>query len=177
MAHGHRQKAEYINPDSPALSPLLSPLGKLVSPSKRMSMVSPKTTPRNPFTEKPESEDGGQGQDGKGTNGEDVPKCSPNLILSESAEPSPPVEISIARSVSVSKGEKKQVLIPGASKNGRLTPTPVNANETEHGKTQSQKEKERILGTKGKTPQVMDAYHGHRPGNSHDVRIETGSMC
>ena len=26
---------------------------------------------------------------------------------------------------------------------------------------------------KGKTPMVMDAQHGHRHGNSHDVRIES----
>lgn len=179
MAQGYRDKAEYLSPDSPASTTLLSPLGKLASPSKRVSMVSPKTTPHNPFTEKPESkgESHGQSQDESKTNDKDEPSPSPNVVLSESAEPSPPVEISIARSISVSKGKKKQVLIPGASKNDRLTPNPANTDETDDGKTESQKERERILGTTGKTPQVMDVHRGHRPGNSHDVRIETASMC
>lgn len=142
-------------------------------------MVSPKTTPDNPFTEKPESEveSHGQCQDESKANEKDEPSPSPNIVLSESAEPSPPVEISIARSVSVSKGKKKQVLIPGALKNDRLTPNPANTDGTDDGKTESQKERERILGTTGKTPQVTDVHHGHRPGNSQDVRIETASMC
>lgn len=71
----------------------------------------------------------------------------------------PKIEISVARSVSVSKSKKKQVLVPIGPRTGtdRLT-------------------SDGRLGVgerKGKTPQVMDGYFGHRPGTSQDVRIET----
>lgn len=67
----------------------------------------------------------------------------------------PKIEISVARSVSVSKSKKKQVLVPIRPRNDQLTPDSLGTGER-----------------KGKTPQVMDGYFGHRPGTSQDVRIE-----
>ncbi|THC94422.1 hypothetical protein EYZ11_006090 [Aspergillus tanneri] len=75
-------------------------------------------------------------------------------IDAESVDPIPTVEVSIARSVSASKG-RKQVIVPIKPRVDRLNPD------------------DRTLSRKAKTPQVMDAHYGHRPGNSHDVKIET----
>lgn len=174
MAHGGKQKAEYAHTDSPASSPVLSPLDRLVSP---------KTTPRTLASTKPEPKetlDQTKDKDGNDekTKEAELPEPSANVAgEGEGAEPSPKIEISIARSVSVSKGEKKQVNIAAGSKNDRNDRlAPVSA-ETRAGKTESQVERDRILGTKGKIPKITHAYRGHRHGNSHDVQIETVSIC
>lgn len=77
-----------------------------------------------------------------------------DIEAKEAMDPIPKVEVSIARSVSVSRG-KKQVIVPIRPRAGRLNPN------------------ERLVVRQAKTPQVRDAQHGHRHGISQDVRIET----
>lgn len=72
----------------------------------------------------------------------------------EPLDPIPTVEVSIARSVSVSRG-KKQTIVPIKPRSDRLTPD------------------ERLMVRRAKTPQVTDAHYGHRHGNSQDARIES----
>ncbi|PKY05732.1 hypothetical protein P168DRAFT_289172 [Aspergillus campestris IBT 28561] len=67
--------------------------------------------------------------------------------------PIPTVEVSIARSVSVSRG-KKQIIVPIGPRADRLTPD------------------ERLVDRKARMVRVTDGQHGHRHGNSQDVRIE-----
>ncbi|KAL3463579.1 hypothetical protein BJX64DRAFT_287321 [Aspergillus heterothallicus] len=68
-------------------------------------------------------------------------------------DPIPTIEVSIARSISVSKG-KKQVLVPVRTRTGHL-----NSNE-------------RLVARQIRTPQVTGGKSAHRPGFSQDVRIE-----
>ncbi|KAL2848265.1 hypothetical protein BJX68DRAFT_267708 [Aspergillus pseudodeflectus] len=68
-------------------------------------------------------------------------------------DPIPTIEVSIARSISVSKG-KKQVLVPVRTRTGHL-----NTNE-------------RLVARQVRTPQVTGGKSAHRPGFSQDVRIE-----
>ncbi|KAL2849886.1 hypothetical protein BJY01DRAFT_138520 [Aspergillus pseudoustus] len=68
-------------------------------------------------------------------------------------DPIPKIEVSIARSISVSKG-KKQVLVPVRTRTG-----PLRSNE-------------RLVARQVKTPQVTGGKSAHRPGFSQDVRIE-----
>jgi hypothetical protein len=77
-----------------------------------------------------------------------------DIEANEAMDPIPKVEVSIARSVSVSRG-KKQVIVPIRPRAERLNPD------------------ERLVVRQAKTPQVRDAHHGHRHGNSQDARIET----
>ncbi|KAL3481439.1 hypothetical protein BJX99DRAFT_219011 [Aspergillus californicus] len=65
----------------------------------------------------------------------------------------PTIEVSIARSVSVSKG-KRQMLVPVRTRPGQF-----NINE-------------RLVPRQARTPQVMGGQSGHRPGFSQDVHIE-----
>ncbi|KAL2868966.1 uncharacterized protein BJX67DRAFT_30617 [Aspergillus lucknowensis] len=65
----------------------------------------------------------------------------------------PTIEVSVARSVSVSKG-KKQVLVPVRTKTSRLN------------------SKERLVARQARTPKVTGGQYTHRPGLSQDVRIE-----
>lgn len=186
MAHGGKQKAEYANTDSPASSPVLSPLDRLVSPSKKTSSISPKTNPNNRATPKKLETEGKDEPAEEKTKEVELAAPSPNFAA-EGAEPSPQIEISIARSVSVSKGEKKKVDIPAGAGSGpkttttnndRLAPVSAEARTARADKkTESQMERERIFGKKGKTPKITDAYRGHRHGNSHGVQIETTSLC
>ncbi|KAL4737030.1 hypothetical protein BDV11DRAFT_216956 [Aspergillus similis] len=67
----------------------------------------------------------------------------------------PTIEVSIARSVSVSKG-KKQVLVPVRKRTPHLNST-----------------NERLVVRQAKTPMVTAPAYGHRPGLSQDARIET----
>ncbi|OJZ84476.1 hypothetical protein ASPFODRAFT_34729 [Aspergillus luchuensis CBS 106.47] len=73
---------------------------------------------------------------------------------SDPENPVPTVEISIARSVSVSKG-KRQVLVPIRPRPDRLDPN------------------ERVGDKKGKAPQVMAADRNHLPGRSQEVLVDT----
>ncbi|KKK25652.1 hypothetical protein ARAM_003853 [Aspergillus rambellii] len=65
----------------------------------------------------------------------------------------PAIEVSVARSVSVSRG-KKQVIVPVRPRADRL-----NTNE-------------RLVVKRVNTPKVTDGQYGHRHGNSQDARIE-----
>lgn len=67
----------------------------------------------------------------------------------------PAIEVSVARSVSVSKG-KKQVIVP-------VKPRANQWNSSN----------ERLVARQAKTPTVTNPQYGHRPGLSQDVRIET----
>lgn len=65
----------------------------------------------------------------------------------------PKIEVSVARSVSVSRGNK-QAIVPVRRTDG-LDPD------------------ERIVEKGAKTPMVMDGEYGHRHGNSQELRIES----
>ncbi|KAL4900838.1 hypothetical protein BDW74DRAFT_170601 [Aspergillus multicolor] len=69
--------------------------------------------------------------------------------------PLPTIEVSIARSVSVSKG-KGQVLVPVRARAPQLNSS-----------------NERLVVRQAKTPMVTGPAYGHRPGLSQDARIET----
>ncbi|KAJ5985604.1 hypothetical protein N7522_012800 [Penicillium canescens] len=66
----------------------------------------------------------------------------------------PQVEVSIARSISVSRG-KRQMLVPIGAKVEHFDPD------------------ERFVQRRVLTPQIMDAHRGHRPGVSQELRIES----
>ncbi|KAL4990082.1 hypothetical protein BDW68DRAFT_155031 [Aspergillus falconensis] len=66
----------------------------------------------------------------------------------------PTIEVSIARSVSVSKG-KKQILVPVRKRTPQLNSS-----------------NERLVVGQAKTPVVTAPAYGHRPGVSQDARIE-----
>ncbi|RHZ69821.1 hypothetical protein CDV55_107859 [Aspergillus turcosus] len=125
---------------SSAPSPHLTPINsaardkteRIRSPVETLSALSPFSTTRMPLSD----------------DNEDVESNEP-----EPMDPIPKVEVSIARSVSVSRG-KKQVIVPIRPRAERLSPN------------------ERLVVRQAKTPQLRDAHHGHRHGNSQDARIE-----
>ncbi|KAI3070255.1 hypothetical protein CBS147343_5837 [Aspergillus niger] len=88
------------------------------------------------------------------------PRPKPSGVAQKDSNPSDPenpvptVEISIARSVSVSKG-RRQVLVPIRPRPDRLDPN------------------ERVGDKKGKAPQVMEADRSHLPGRSQEVLVDT----
>ncbi|OQE45915.1 hypothetical protein PENCOP_c001G03062 [Penicillium coprophilum] len=71
----------------------------------------------------------------------------------EPRRPVPEIEVSIARSVSVSRA-KRQVLVPIGMRIDHLDP------------------EERVVHRRPLTPQITDAHRGHRPGVSQELRIE-----
>lgn len=117
--------------DSPVLSPL----------DATRHNIDSILSSNNPTSPEPTNETGDTSKSDEGTG---IGTCT---------ELFPRVEISVARSVSVSEGKKKQVVVP-------IGPRPDRLGADEDG----------LL---GKKPQVTDAHYGHRHGNSHDVRIET----
>ncbi|KAF7122352.1 hypothetical protein CNMCM5793_000377 [Aspergillus hiratsukae] len=124
---------------SSAPSPHLTPINsaardkteRIRSPVETLSALSPFSTTRMPLSD----------------DNEDIESNEP-------VDPIPKVEVSIARSVSVSRG-KKQVIVPIRPRAERMSPD------------------ERLIVRQAKTPQVRDAHYGHRHGNSQDARIET----
>jgi hypothetical protein len=66
----------------------------------------------------------------------------------------PRVEVSTARSISVSRG-KRQIIVPIGAKAEHFDPD------------------ERFVQRRALTPQIMDAHRGHRPGVSQELRIES----
>ncbi|KAJ5301604.1 hypothetical protein PENANT_c002G10486 [Penicillium antarcticum] len=66
----------------------------------------------------------------------------------------PRVEVSTARSISVSRG-KRQMIVPISAKAEHFDPD------------------ERFVQRRALTPQIMDAHRGHRPGVSQELRIES----
>ncbi|GIK07741.1 hypothetical protein Aspvir_003408 [Aspergillus viridinutans] len=124
---------------SSAPSPHLSPINSAardkternISPMETLSAISRFSTTRMPLSDDNEDTE-----------------------ATEAIDPIPKVEVSIARSVSVSRG-KKQVIVPIRPRAERLSPD------------------ERLVVRQAKTPQVRDAHYGHRRGNSQDASIET----
>ncbi|GFF82999.1 hypothetical protein IFM61606_00530 [Aspergillus udagawae] len=124
---------------SSAPSPHLSPINsaardkteRIRSPMETLSAISAFSTTRMPLSD--DNED---------------------IEANEAIDPIPKVEVSIARSVSVSRG-KKQVIVPIRPRAERLSPD------------------ERLVVRQARTPQVRDAHRGHRHGISQDARIET----
>ncbi|KAI9043235.1 uncharacterized protein KD926_004419 [Aspergillus affinis] len=135
--------AEPADNDSASSSPILTPLNaardpgcRIISPSGSKPALSPAESARMPLAD-----------DNK------------DFHATESFDPEPmdaipTVEVSIARSVSVSRG-KKQTIVPIKPRSDRLTPD------------------ERLMARRARIPQVTDAHYGHRHGNSQDVRIES----
>lgn len=135
--------AESADNDSASSSPILTPLNairdpgcRILSPSGTKPAFSPAESTRTPL-----------GDDKKNSH-------TTEAFDPEPIDPIPTVEVSIARSVSVSRG-KKQMIVPIKPRSDRLTAD------------------ERVMSRRAKTPQVTDAHHGHRHGNSQDVRIES----
>ncbi|KAF9894450.1 hypothetical protein FE257_007953 [Aspergillus nanangensis] len=125
---------------SPILSPLKSATEKLISPAGSKPGVSPADSTRMPLSDV----------------GDDINEDETEQLQLEHRESIqiPKVEVSIARSISVSKG-KKQVIVPIGPRTDRLSPD------------------ERLIVRRARTPQVMDAQYRHRHGNSQELRIET----
>ena len=71
----------------------------------------------------------------------------------EPRRPIPRVEVSTARTVSVSRA-KRQVLVPVSMRVDHLEP------------------EERVVQRRPMTPQITDAHRGHRPGVSQELQIE-----
>ncbi|PLB44896.1 hypothetical protein P170DRAFT_415726 [Aspergillus steynii IBT 23096] len=129
--------------DSASSSPILTPLNaardpgcRIISPSGSKPAFSPAESARMPL-----------GDDNKDLHATETFDAEPMDTI-------PTVEVSIARSVSVSRG-KKQTIVPIKPRADRLTPD------------------ERLMVRRARTPQVTDAHYGHRHGNSQDVRIES----
>ncbi|KAL4804090.1 hypothetical protein BDV18DRAFT_162500 [Aspergillus unguis] len=99
--------------------------------------------------------------------GTPVQQLQPNHQPHDAEQPSqqekpdrriPSIEVSVARSVSVSRG-KKQVIVPVRARAGVHTQNGNSSNE-------------RLVARQAKTPQVTGPAIGHRPHLSQDVRIE-----
>ncbi|CAG7965402.1 unnamed protein product [Penicillium olsonii] len=130
----------------PTLNPTQEKIDRIMSPlsasTGARSGISPSDSTRMPFvdavetmepeTENPEQED---------------PEP-------ETLRPIPRVEVSVARSVSVSRA-KRHVLVPVGNRVDQLDA------------------EERIVQRRALTPQITDAHRGHRPGISQELRIES----
>jgi hypothetical protein len=112
-----------------ASSPILSPLSTTVSPSRDRNVATART----------------------------ISTLPPPRTKSRAGDnaPIPTIEVSIARSVSVSKG-KKQVIVPVRKRTPQLNSS-----------------NERLVVRQAKTPMVTAPAYGHRPGLSQDAHIET----
>lgn len=108
---------------------------------------------------------------------ESEPEPEPDAVPEDTKQPTnpteerptsevPKIEVSIARSVSVSKS-KKQALVPI----GRRTDTTTVVNNADEKENKSANE--RLVEQRARTPVVMDGEFGHRHGNSQDARIES----
>ncbi|KAJ5188966.1 hypothetical protein N7491_005288 [Penicillium cf. griseofulvum] len=121
-----------------ALNATQSKIDRIMSPSSAStgprSGVSPAESTRMPFA------------DAEAVDTEQEPAPEPQ-------RPIPKVEISVARSVSVSRA-KRQVLVPIGMRVDHLDP------------------QERVVHRRPMTPQITDAHRGHRPGVSQELRIE-----
>lgn len=135
---------------SPILSPLNSVTEKLMSPVGSKAAVSPADSTRMPLSEVDDDDDDDEDDDHDEL--DELDATEP--INGGSISPLPRVEVSIARSVSVSKG-KKQMIVPIGPRADRLSPD------------------ERLINRAAKTPHIMDAQYRHRHGNSQELRIES----
>ncbi|KAK4871096.1 hypothetical protein LT330_000333 [Penicillium expansum] len=128
-----RSSPSALNATQSKIDRIMSPLSASAGPK---SGVSPAESTRMPFADAVETLDAAEE--------EHIP---------EPRRPIPKVEISIARSVSVSRA-KRQVLVPIGMRVDHLDP------------------EERVVHRRPMTPQITDAHRGHRPGVSQELRIE-----
>lgn len=128
-----------LNPTQNKIDRIMSPLSASTGPR---SGVSPADSTRMPFADAVETLD----------TAEQEPEPEPELAP-EPRRPIPKVEISMARTVSVSRA-KRQVLVPIGMRIDHLDP------------------EERVVQRRPLTPQITDAHRGHRPGVSQELRIE-----
>ncbi|KAJ5960735.1 uncharacterized protein N7479_007885 [Penicillium vulpinum] len=128
-----RSSPSALNPTQSKIDRIMSPLSASTGPK---SGISPADSTRMPFADPVETFD----------TTEVEPVAEPQL-------PIPKVEVSIARSVSVSRA-KRQVLVPIGMRIDHLDP------------------EERVVHRRPLTPQITDAHRGHRPGISQELQIE-----
>ena len=133
--------------------PAISPSGSSkpgISPSMASKPgISPAGSARMPLADDNDSDIDSDNEDPK----VDFDLDKDTEALNPEQLPIPKVEVSIARSVSVSRG-KKQIIVPIGPRTDRLNPD------------------ERLVDRKARMVRVTDGQHGHRHGNSQDVRIE-----
>ncbi|KGO77445.1 hypothetical protein PITC_048180 [Penicillium italicum] len=119
-----RSSPSSLNPTQRKIDRIMSPLSASASPR---SGVSPAGSTRMPFTDAVETLDTVEEE-----------------LAPEPRHPIPRVEVSIARSVSVSRA-KRQVLVPIGMRADHLDP------------------EERVVHRRPMTPHITDAHHEHRP--------------
>ncbi|KAJ5943788.1 hypothetical protein N7516_003956 [Penicillium verrucosum] len=126
-----------------ALNPTQSKIDRIMSPSSAStgpkSAVSPADSTRMPFADAVETIE--------------TIETAEEESEPEPRHPTPRIEVSTARSVSVSRA-KRQVLVPIGMRIDHLDP------------------EERVVHRRPMTPQIIDAQRGHRPGVSQELRIE-----
>ncbi|OQE17158.1 hypothetical protein PENFLA_c025G09763 [Penicillium flavigenum] len=130
-----RSSPSSLNPTQDKIDRIMSPLSASTGPR---SGVSPADSMRMPFTDAAETSD----------TAEQEPEPAP-----EPRRPIPRVEVSTARTVSVSRA-KRHVLVPIGMRIDHLEP------------------EERVVQRRPMTPQITDAHRGHRPGVSQELQIE-----
>ncbi|RJE24734.1 hypothetical protein PHISCL_02943 [Aspergillus sclerotialis] len=156
-------ETERVTPPALKINTNVQPFGhtpRIVKPAPRSSSLSPNAALR------PLPQSGHQAQHQYQSpspkhKSETPNSASPRMPLTdEEDEPAPvpdesipKIEVSVARSVSVSRGNK-QAIVP-VRRTDCLDPD------------------ERIVEKGAKTPIVMDGEYGHRPGNSQELRIES----
>ncbi|KAI2678780.1 hypothetical protein CBS147355_4665 [Penicillium roqueforti] len=128
-----RSSPSALNPTQDKIDRIMSPLSASTGPK---SGASPADSMRMPFVDAVETPD----------TAEQAPAPEPR-------RPIPRVEVSIARTVSVSRA-KQQVLVPIGMRIDHLTP------------------EERVVQRRPLTPQITDAHRGHRAGVSQELQIE-----
>jgi hypothetical protein len=124
-----------LNPTQDKIDRIMSPLSASTGPR---SGVSPSDSTRMPFVDAVESFDAAEQEEPEP---EEIPRAIPR------------VEVSTARSISVSRG-KRQMLVPIGARVEQFDP------------------EERFGQRRALTPQITDAHRGHRPGVSQELRIE-----
>lgn len=131
-----RSSPSALNPTQSKIDRIMSPLSASTGPK---SAVSPADSTRMPFADAVETIETIE-------TAEEEPEPEPR-------RPTPKIEVSTARSVSVSRA-KRQVLVPIGMRIDHLDP------------------EERVVHRRPMTPQIIDAHRGHRPGVSQELRIE-----
>jgi hypothetical protein len=120
-----------LNPTQEKIDRIMSPLSSSTGPR---SGISPSDSTRMPFVDAVESLDGPEET-------EEIPSAIPR------------VEVSTARSISVSRA-KRHMLVPIGARGSQADA------------------EERFGQRRALTPQITDAHLGHRPGVSQELRIE-----
>lgn len=147
QTEGHSQAStkDMLSPSTSRSSPSAlnatqSKIDRIMSPSSAStgprSAVSPADSTRMPFADAVETIETAEEE-----------------FETEPRRPTPRIEVSTARSVSVSRA-KRQVLVPIGMRVDHLDP------------------EERVVHRRPMTPQITDAHRGHRPGVSQELQIE-----